>query len=316
MIDGGTVVILDSPDEAVYVMELFDGEVFFVNAHWSTDEEKWLLDDGTPAFEGYPIDVPPGSSDTPCLLSMNGVLTPATCDEARNFLCELPGTPGPEDEDDETARDEGYDICENPIDIQCQNLITGEILENGDVGSDGLVCTLEDGAQCDNKMYNTGTTHNYCSTSHNNCSTTHNNCSTTHNYCSTTHNDCSTTNNDCSTTHNYCSTTHNYCSTTHNDCSTNNNDCSTTHNDCSTTHNDCSTTHNYCSTTHNYCSTTHNDCSTTHNYCSTTHNDCSTTHNYCCTTHNDCSTTHNDCSTTHHYCSTTHHYCSTTHNNM
>ncbi|CAH1247428.1 Hypp7921 [Branchiostoma lanceolatum] len=95
--------------------------------------------------------VPPGSSALQCLISMNGQLTPATCDEARQFICETTGTPGAENEDDEAAREEGYDICEEPMGIQCQNLRTGDILEDGQTGPDGLVCDLETGAQCDYK---------------------------------------------------------------------------------------------------------------------------------------------------------------------
>ncbi|XP_035660294.1 mucin-2-like [Branchiostoma floridae] len=141
------MVTLSSADEVGFAMDNFGGNTFFVNAHWSTAQNAWLLDDGTPASQLDPLNPPDGSSTEKCLVMMNGQLTAASCDDAYQFICENTGTPGAEDEDDEAARDEGFDICDEPMDIECRNVRTGDVLENGET-SDGLSCTLEHGAQC------------------------------------------------------------------------------------------------------------------------------------------------------------------------
>ncbi|XP_078664668.1 mucin-5AC-like [Branchiostoma floridae x Branchiostoma belcheri] len=150
---GGTVVVYSSMDEAGFIMEQFGSDTFYVGATWEMYLNKWVWDNdnfGNDILER--LDAPDGSMMEPCLVSMNGQLMAASCDIARQFICETTGTPGPESEDDDTAREAGYDICEEPMGIECLNVDTGEILLDGQMSlDDGTYCSLEDGATC---LYN------------------------------------------------------------------------------------------------------------------------------------------------------------------
>ncbi|XP_066269330.1 mucin-2-like [Branchiostoma lanceolatum] len=147
---GGSLVSISSSDEYGMIMDEYEEKTYYLGATWIND--AWAWDSGS--TDGLDLltslNAPDGSDTQRCLMMMNGDLTATDCDTAREFLCETPGEQGEEDEDDESARENGYDICETPMDIECRLVGTDYVLGNGGISDDGLTeCTLEYGAQCE-----------------------------------------------------------------------------------------------------------------------------------------------------------------------
>ncbi|XP_066268792.1 mucin-2-like [Branchiostoma lanceolatum] len=147
---GGSLVSISSSDEYGMIMDEYEEKTYYLGATWIND--AWAWDSGS--TDGLDLltslNAPDGSDTQRCLMMRNGDLTATDCDTAREFLCETPGEQGEEDEDDESARENGYDICETPMDIECRLVGTDYVLGNGGISDDGLTeCTLEYGAQCE-----------------------------------------------------------------------------------------------------------------------------------------------------------------------
>ncbi|CAH1247430.1 Hypp7922 [Branchiostoma lanceolatum] len=141
---GGSLVSISSSDEYGMIMDEYEEKTYYLGATWIND--AWAWDSGS--TDGLDLltslNAPDGSDTQRCLMMMNGDLTATDCDTAREFLCETPGEQGEEDEDDESARENGYDICETPMDIECRLVGTDYVLGNGGISDDGLTKCEED----------------------------------------------------------------------------------------------------------------------------------------------------------------------------